>query len=127
VGKLSTQDRHADAAVTSSFPRCPVVHAGRTRRSQNSCGYCAPASPTKCARGIGGECLANDCDRPGRREAANILVAFIYALSASRGRVGERARQPPDRRRIHTVGPRDIDQRFAISKTLERFLPLMGI
>src|SRR5215471_35056 len=24
----------------------------------------------KCARSIAGECLANDCDRPGRREAA---------------------------------------------------------
>jgi len=48
-------------------------------------------------------------------------------LSASRGRVGERARQPPDRRRIHAERPRYIDQRFAISEALERFLPLMGI
>src|SRR5262249_16881048 len=34
-----------------------------TRRSQNSCAYRGRASPTKCARSISGECLANDCDR----------------------------------------------------------------
>ena len=45
-----------------------------------SCRSCRPNAPfaelirlsrtTKCARSIGGERLANDCDRPGRREAA---------------------------------------------------------
>src|SRR5262250_3266039 len=62
---LRALDRHADAAVTSLIPAL-------------SCRSCRPnapfaelvrlsASPTKCARSIGGECLANDRDRPGRR------------------------------------------------------------
>jgi len=67
---LRTLDRHHDAAVTSLIPHCRVAHAGQTRRSPNSCAYRGRASPTKCARSIGGECLANDRDRPGRRGAA---------------------------------------------------------
>jgi hypothetical protein len=54
-----------------------VAERSQSRRNRaervlppSSCGYRAPVSPTKCARSIGGECLANDRDRPGRREAA---------------------------------------------------------
>ena len=43
-----------------------AARAGRTRPSPSSCGYRAPASPTKCVRSIGGECLANSGQiRPG--------------------------------------------------------------
>ena len=33
---LRTLDRHSDAAVTSSFPRCRAARAGQTRRSPSS-------------------------------------------------------------------------------------------
>ena len=60
---LRTLDCHADAAVTSLIPalscRSCRPNGGRSR---SSCGYHGPASPTKCARNIGGECLANDRD-----------------------------------------------------------------
>ena len=56
---LRTLDRHHDAAVTSLIPHCRVAHAGQTRRSPNSCAYRGRASPTKCVRSIGGECLGS--------------------------------------------------------------------
>ena len=56
---LRTLDRHPNAAVTSLIPALSD-RAGRTRHSLSSCGYRGPASPMKCARSIGGECLAND-------------------------------------------------------------------
>ena len=56
---LRTLDCHGDAAVTSLIPRFPVAHAGQTHRSPSSCDYRGPVSPTKCARSIGGECLAS--------------------------------------------------------------------
>jgi hypothetical protein len=40
------------------------------RRSLSLCGYRGQASLMKCARSIGGECLANDYDGPRGREAA---------------------------------------------------------
>jgi hypothetical protein len=46
--------------------RCRAAPAGQMRRSPSSCSYRERTSPTKCARSIGGECLANDCDRPER-------------------------------------------------------------
>jgi hypothetical protein len=57
---LRTLDRHRDAAMTSSFPRCPAARAGRTRHSPSSCGYRGPASRMKCARNTRGGCLASD-------------------------------------------------------------------
>jgi hypothetical protein len=61
----STQSTYARSTATTtrpcraSFRRCPVVRAGRTHRSRSSCAYRGRASLTKCARSIGGECLAN--------------------------------------------------------------------
>jgi hypothetical protein len=63
---------------------------------------------------------ASDCVRAASDHAA---AALTCALSALRGRVGERALQPPDLRRVHTVGPRYIEQRFAISEPLKDIEP----
>src|SRR6516165_10872059 len=47
-----------------------ATHGGRGRRA-----YRGRASPTKCTRSIGGECLANDCDSTsgGKRRAVNAV------------------------------------------------------
>jgi hypothetical protein len=57
---LRTRDRHRDAAVTSLILRFRAARAGRTHPSRSSCGYHAPASPTKCETSTGGECSASD-------------------------------------------------------------------
>src|SRR6516162_10355370 len=59
----------------------------------NSCAYRGRASPTKCGRSIGGECLANDFDRPGGKRRAGI--GRMYAgrgLNKKRPRCGSRRR-----------------------------------
>jgi hypothetical protein len=70
--------------VAGSFRRCPAAHVGRTRRSLNSCAYRG-----RNARGASAaSAWRNDCDRPGRREAARghsvsrrhrVAVALILA------------------------------------------------
>ena len=64
-------DKSHSLAVVPLMPaKCAVRGA--------SCAYQGRASQTKCVRSIAGECLANDCNRPRRREAAggqfNILI-----------------------------------------------------
>jgi hypothetical protein len=73
---LRTPDRHPDAAVTSLIP------ALSCRSCRPNAPFAelvrGPASPTKCARSTGGECLASRSgagyrvalDGTGRREAA---------------------------------------------------------
>jgi len=52
-------------------PACRTITAIDLRAlDRHPDGYRGQALRTKCARSIGGECLANDCDRPGWREAA---------------------------------------------------------
>jgi hypothetical protein len=61
---LRTLDRHSNAVVTSLFPRCPVVHAARTRLSRGPYDFRGRASPMKCARTIGGGCCESEARRP---------------------------------------------------------------
>src|SRR5262249_35777231 len=72
---LRTLDRHADAAVTSLIPALSCRSCRpNARHSRSSCAYRGPASPTKCARSIGGECLASkksaSCRPPRSTRAA---------------------------------------------------------
>ena len=67
--------------------RCPVGRARQMLRLPNSCGYHERASPTKCARSTGGECLASSKAR-GRPVACrapvrNFARTAVHAASIS--------------------------------------------
>jgi len=74
---LRLLDRHHDAAVSNLIPALSCAPVGH---------YRGRASPMKRARSIVGEYFANDCDRPGRREAAlrhwGIIQVRARALAA---------------------------------------------
>ena len=60
-------------------------------------------------------------------EAKNAFAAHVRAVLSGGRAFVERAVEASDRSGIDAVGARDIDQRFAISKPLNCFLPLVSI
>ena len=64
--RRKTEDQRRDAAEKDAATRRATdAQVFEDAEPLSSCAYRGRASPTKCARSIGGECLANDRDRLG--------------------------------------------------------------